>query len=104
MPGSADSSRGDGSTGQLDQFNRIPSVKRQFQNTLIFNNRPDACCLRFYQRRVGFDLHLLVNGADLKHDVDRGNRRNLQRNAGPQIRTEARRIHLQPVRSNRQVR
>ena len=59
--------------GQLDQLDRIAAVERQFQNPLVLDDGSHTCGLRFNERRIGLDLHLFIDCADLKRDVDRRN-------------------------------
>ena len=65
IPELGDRSTGTAAPASCDEVSGIPSVQRQFDDPLIFDNLADACRARLHQGRVGLHFDRLCDLPDL---------------------------------------
>ena len=57
-------------SGQRDQFDDLPSVQWQFENSGVLDNLADAHASCFHQRRVRLNFNLFTDLADFQDRID----------------------------------
>src|SRR5215471_2900106 len=95
--------RGNGSSGEEDQFGGIAAIERQLQNPLVIDDIAYSGTAGFDESRVGLDFHFIGDLSDLKNGIHCWSRSNLQRDSGLYISPEAGQSRFDRIRSDRQV-
>ena len=89
--------------GERDQIDRIATVERQRENALVPHDLPEAGIARLDERRRRLHLHGLFHRAERQFDVDHRRVADLQHETGAHVRLEAGKVHVQPIRPDRQI-
>ena len=93
-----------GRSRERDQIYGIPAVERQRENALVFHHLSETGVARLDERRRRLHRDRLLNGAERQVHVDDRRVVDLQDDARAHVRFEARQVHVESIRSNRQVR
>ena len=67
---------------KFDKVRHLSSVKGQFQDALILHHGTNTLTTRFHECRIGLNLDLLTNPADLKNRIEYWIGIDLKNNAG----------------------
>ena len=93
-----------GRSRERDQIYGIPAVERQRENALVFHHLSETGVARLDERRRRLHRDRLLDGAERQVHVDDRRVVDLQDDARAHVRFEARQVHVESIRSNRQVR